>query len=90
MLVGTPFSELAQILKDALRVGVEDVRAVLVDQNAVVVIMVIVIAADVVELINDKNLLIRLACQPLRKHAAGKTRSYYQIIKHGNFSYLAM
>ena len=47
MLVGTPIRELREMVEDLLRIGMEDVRPVLVDQQAGIVVAVIGVAADV-------------------------------------------
>lgn len=57
MLVGQPVGEAGQVVDDALGVGVEDVRAVGVDENAVGVGFVEGVAADVGALVDDQHLL---------------------------------
>ncbi len=60
----------------------EDVRAVTVDQDAIVVVVIVGIAADVAAPVDDQHALARVACQPLGQHAARKARPDYKKIKH--------
>lgn len=71
MLEGHPFGEAGKILDDTLGVGVEDVRAVAVDEDAVGVGFVVGVAADVGALVDDQDLLAS-AGQALGDRAAGE------------------
>ena len=60
----------------------EDVRPVLVDQRAVLVITVIGVAADMVAAIDQENRLVALVGKALSEHAAGETGTDNQPIVH--------
>ena len=60
----------------------KDVRAVAVDQHALVVVVVVSVARDVVALVDDEDFFTELGCQTLSQDAAGKTGTYNQIVKH--------
>src|SRR5262249_41645958 len=77
-----PLRELGKILENPLRVGMEDVRPILVDQDAIFIVAVVGVPADMVPLVDDQNSLPGLAGQPLGEHAARKSRPDDQIIKH--------
>jgi hypothetical protein len=49
-----------QVLEDLGTVGVEDVRPVLVHQDAVVVVVVVGVAADVIATIDEEDALLPL------------------------------
>ncbi len=87
VLVGAPLGELGQVVEDALRVGVEDVRAVRVDQDAVVVVVVVGIAADVGAPVDEQDLLAGLRGQALGQHAAGEAGPDDQIVEHDVISF---
>ena len=61
----------------------KDVRAVLVDQHAVLVVAVVGVAADVRPLVDEQDTLAEAGREPLRQHAAGEAGADDQIIKHG-------
>ena len=82
MLVGTPVGEAREIGEDLARVGVEDVRPVLVDEHAVLVVVVVGVAADVRPLVDEQDGLVQLRGQPLRQDAAGETGANDQIVEH--------
>ena len=83
MLVGPPLRELGEVGEDPLRIGVEDVRTVLVDEQPVLVLVVVGVAADVVAQVTDQHLLVGLAGQPLCDHAACESRSHHEVIEDG-------
>ena len=82
MLVGPPVGELRQVIEDRLTVGVEDVRPVLVDQDAGPVINIIGIAADMRPTVDQKHLFVTLARKPFGDDAAGKSSADHKPIKH--------
>ena len=82
VLVGAPLGEPRQVLEDLARVGVEDVRPVLVDEDAVLVVVVVGVAADVRPLVDDQDLLAGACRQPLREHAAGEAGADDEIVEH--------
>ena len=82
VLVEAPFGEAREMVEDLLRVGVEDMRTVLVDQQPVVVITVIGVAADMVAAVDEKNALVALARKTLRQNAARKAGADNQPIVH--------
>ena len=81
MLVAAPLRELREVIKNLARVRVENVRAVFVDQDARLVVMVVGVARDVVAAVHDEDLLVANARQPFGQDAAGETRPDDQIIK---------
>ena len=60
----------------------KDMRAVLMNQNAGVVVMIVSVAADVRTLVTKQHLLVRTRCQPFGEDTAGEAGAYNQIIKH--------
>src|SRR5258705_8279144 len=60
----------------------EDMRPVLMHEDTGVVVPVVGIAADMRTTVDDQNLLLALARNPLCKHTAGKARTHDQPIKH--------
>ncbi len=82
MLVRSPVGELREVLIDTLRVRVEDVRPVLVDEHARVVVMVVRVAADVRAAVDEQHLLIELRREPFRRHTAGETCPNDEVIEH--------
>ena len=80
MLVRPPLGELRQIVDDLLAVGVEDVRPVLVIQDAGLVRLVIGIAADMRPPVDQQHPRAVLAGQALGKNRAGKAGPDDEII----------
>ena len=64
----------------------EDVRAVLVDQQAGGVEPVIGVAADMAAAVDQQHALVALAGQPLGQHAAGEAGADDEPVKHGGKS----
>jgi hypothetical protein len=60
----------------------EDVRSVLVDQNAGFVVVVVGVAADVRPLVADDHFLPAVRRQPLRNRGAGEASTNHQIVEH--------
>ena len=80
MLVGLPIGEAGEVVHHALCVGVEDVRAVAVDENAVGVGFVVGVAANVGTLVDDQDLLTGVGealGEALGDRAAGKSRPHH-------------
>jgi hypothetical protein len=82
VLVGPPRREPRQIVEDAARVGVEDMRPVLMDQHAGRIGLVISVAGDVVAPVDHHDALAPLVGETLREHAPGKPRPDDQPIVH--------
>src|SRR5262249_1032687 len=76
-----PLGELAQIVDDALRVGAEIMRAVIVQQHAGFVVMIVSVAADVIAPVDDKAGLAKLIGNPFRQHGPGKPSADDEKIK---------
>ncbi len=76
MFVGTPSGELRKVLKHIPRVGMKDVRAVFMNQNAVIVIVVVGVPTDVVAPVNNQDFFTCLACQSFGNNAARETCTY--------------
>ena len=68
MLIRAPLGELGEIVDDLVRIGVEDVRPILVDQHPRLVEMVIGVAGDMGALVDDEHVRAMLARQPLSEH----------------------
>ena len=81
MLVVAPFGELRQVLHDFRAVGVKDVRAVLVDQNAGRVVVVEGVAGDVVALVDDQDAFAHAVGQALGQHSPGEARADDEVIE---------
>src|SRR5438132_6800580 len=75
VLIRTPAGEERQILEHLARVRVEDVRPVLVDEHASIVVAVIGVAPDMIAPVDDQNFLVCLAGKSLGQHATSKACS---------------
>jgi hypothetical protein len=82
MLIRPPFGELGEIGEYVARVGMENMRPVFVDQNTLIVVMVVSIAADMIPYIADQNALVGDARKSFREDAAGKAGADDQIVEH--------
>ena len=82
VLVLPPLGEPREVLEDVAAVRVKDVRAVLVDEHARVVVVIVGIAADVVPLVDDENCLSRIFRQPFGHDASRESGSHDEIVKH--------
>ena len=85
MLVRPPLCELRQVIENGCAVGVEDVRAVLVNEDSGLVISVVGIAADMMPAIDHKHLFVTLARKPFGNNAPGETGADDEPIKHEPF-----
>src|SRR4051794_5657074 len=83
MLIRPPGGEPRQVLVDVARVGVEDVRAVLVDQHTGLVIVIVGVAGDVRALVADQYRLAGMGREALRDCGPGKAGADDEIIEHG-------
>ncbi len=81
MFVGTPLGELREVIDDALGVGVEDVRAVAVDQHAGLVVVVVGIAGDMRAPVDHQHALVQPRGKALGKHAAGKAGADDEVVE---------
>jgi hypothetical protein len=70
------------MIEDLLRIGVEDVGSVLVDEQALVIVPVIGVAAHMVAPVDEKNALVALAGETFRQNAARKAGADNQPIIH--------
>ena len=86
VLIGTPFGEFREVIEDGFGIGVEDVRAVLMNEQAAFVIAIIRVSADVRPPVDEKHALITLGRKPLRQHAASEACSNDQPIVHEAYS----
>ena len=80
VLIGTPLGEPRKVHEDIARVGMKDMGPVLMYEDAVVIVVVVGVAANMRTHITDEDLLVR-TCQPLGQHTSCKTCSNYQKIK---------
>jgi hypothetical protein len=83
VLVEAPFRELGEVIEDRLRVGVEDVRAVLVHQDAGFVVAIVGVAADMVAPVDHENPLVALAREAFCQNAACEAGADDQPVIHG-------
>ena len=83
VLVRAPAGEARQIGGDVRRVGVEDVRPVTVHEDAVVVVMIERVAADVRPAVDQEHALARACGETLGKHAAGEPGAHDQAVEPG-------
>jgi hypothetical protein len=71
VLVRAPLSELRKVVDDLLGLGMEDVWPVLVHKHAVLVVVVVGIARDVISAVDDEDSLPVLGGQALSHDRAG-------------------
>ena len=74
VLVRPPLGELREVVEDVARVGVEDVRPVLVDQDARFVVVVVGVAADVRPLVDRSAPSCRRAPRAARRATRRRSR----------------
>ena len=82
MLVVPPGGESGEVVEDIPRVRVEDVRPILVNEDAVLVVLVVGVSADMRALVDDENLFAGTCRQPLREHAAREPGADHEIVEH--------
>ena len=82
ILVRSPLRELRQILKDFAGIGVEEMRSVPMDEQAVLVMVIVRVPANVRPPIADHDPFSQDARQPFRDDASGKARPDHEIVKH--------
>src|SRR5581483_5542317 len=68
--------------KDSAGIRVKNMRTVFVNENAVLIVEVVGIPANMRSLVNYENALIELRSEALRDHAAGKAGAHYEKIEH--------
>jgi hypothetical protein len=61
---------------------VEDVRAVFVNQDAMLVIAIVRITADVIAAIDEQNFFVHSAGKALSEHTPSETGTDNEVIKH--------
>ena len=74
MLIGAPLGELGEILEDLGRIGMEDVRAIAMDEDPRVIKRIKGIAGDVRPPVDEQDARTVFAGKALGQHAAGETR----------------
>ncbi len=77
MLVGAPIGETSQVLVGPLVVGVEDVGAIGVHQNARLVVAVVHVAAHMGALLDDEHPLAAALGQFTGHNTAGKAAAHH-------------
>ena len=82
VLVRPPFGKLGQVIEDGLAVGMEYMRAVVMDQNSRLIVPIIGIASNMGATIDDQHLFVALARQPFGDDASGKSGADHEPIKH--------
>ena len=80
MLIGSPAGEARQIGEHLVRICVEDVWAVLVDQDPRLVRHVIGVAGDVRAAIDHQHPLAAVRRQPLGHDRAGEARADHNVV----------
>src|SRR5215217_8087347 len=80
MIVRVPVCELRKVAPDLLRVSVEKVGTVTMNHNAIIVVVIIGIAADVVSPFYHQYLLTKLASDSFSQHEACKASPYNEPI----------
>jgi hypothetical protein len=65
MLVVTPLGELRKILQDSVRICMENMRPVAMDENASIIETIERISSDMRPSINENNTFIPNGCKPL-------------------------
>jgi hypothetical protein len=82
MLVTAPCGKARQVIENLWRIGVENVRAVFVHENAGRVVMIECISTDVVASIANEHGLPQTACETFSENTAGKPSADDKIIEH--------
>src|SRR5215207_10051737 len=82
VLIRVPLREPGKISENSLRVGMENMWSVLVDENSRIIIAVISVSTDVIALVYQKNRITPLRRETLRQHTAGEARPNNQPVKH--------
>ena len=83
VLVRSPAGEARQIGGDVRSVGVKDVRPVAVHEDAVVVVVVEGVAADVRPAVDQQHALARAHGETFGQHAAGEAGAHDQAVEPG-------
>lgn len=81
MLILTPLGKVGEVIHDALRIGVEDVRTITMDQHAGVVMKIVGVAADMRAAVDHQRSLAETGGQPFGQHAAGKPGADDEVIE---------
>src|SRR6185312_9672102 len=80
------FGEARKIIKNLLRIRMENVRAIFVDQYTGVIEAIVRVATNMRPPIDEQNRFARTARQALRQHTPRVARAHNQIIKRGDCS----
>ena len=80
MFVGSPIGKTRQLVEDDLAVGVEDMRSVSMNQDAVFIVEIIGIPGDMRSSVAKKHALIAIGCKSLCQDRTGKPCTHNQII----------
>src|SRR5205085_8392772 len=82
MLISTPFGKARKIFKNISRIGVKNMRAIFMNQQPIVIVMVISVSRDMRTFIDNENLFSCVCCQAFCKHTSSIAGTDYQIIEH--------
>ncbi len=82
VLVRQPLGERAQVVDHVLRVGVEDMRAVLMEANSIRTERVVRVARDVRPFVDHQDACSELAREPLGDRAAGQAGADHEEVVH--------
>ena len=83
VLVLPPPGEARQVAEHLVRVGVEDVRTVAVNQQSLMVILIVGVAADVIAAVDQQHAAVAFTGDPFGKNGAGVACPNDQIIESG-------
>ena len=83
VLILAPRGETRKVIENVFGVGVENMRAVFVNEYSGLVVTVVGVAGDMRALVHQQHFFVRVARQTLGQNAAGETGSNNEIIEHG-------
>ena len=81
---GQPFGELPEVVPDALGIGAEIMRSVLVDQHTDAVVEIVGVAGDVRPAVDHQAAFVQLAGQPLGQHRPREPRADDEVVIVGH------
>ena len=82
VLVLAPLGESREVIKYLAGVGVKDVRPVLMHEDAVFIVVIVRVAADMRAFVAEDHFFVGTCRESFREHAPGKPRTDNQVIEH--------